>query len=164
MTEERKLALREELQGIEDRKGRLTPELVIEYAKKHPRSVLYQEFEWDKDKAAHAYWIQQARAILRSVTIIIQTEDRGAVTVSCYVRDPEVPHDQQGYRSILRIKEEPEPSRLLLLQEFTAAEAHLKRAQDIASVVGHEEETKKALSAIGRQRKRIEASAIQHER
>src|SRR5262245_36521457 len=115
MTEERRLQLKEELSRIEDKRGRLTPEAVVAYAKSHPQSALNSWFTWDDRRAAQAYRLDQARELIRSVYVTIQTEDRGVVTVQLYKRDPEIEKDLQGYRSIMRIREEAEPSRLLLL-------------------------------------------------
>src|SRR5262245_3977202 len=121
MTEERRLQLREALQKLEDKHGRITPELVVKEARRNPRSPLHTAFEWDTAKAAKAYWLETARALIRSVYVTVQIEDK-TVNVTAYVRDPEADHHDQGYRSILKIREEQEPSRLLLLQEFSQAE------------------------------------------
>lgn len=159
MTEERRLQLREALQRIEDREGRLTANLVVREARKQPNSPLGQCFEWNKDKAAQQYWLQQARDLIRSVTITVEVQEK-SVQVNCYVRDPERDGDEQGYRSILKIREEPEPSRMLLLAEFSQAEAHLERANVIALVVGNKKETAKALHTLQRMRVKVE-NAVQ---
>lgn len=159
MTEERRIELREALQRIEDQHGRITPDLVVTAAK-NPKSVLHAEFEWDVHKAAQQHWIDKARDLIRSIIVTVQVEDK-AVQVNYYVRDPERDAHEQGYRSIMSIRKEPEPSRILLLHEFAQAEANLERAEKIALVVGHIKEVKKALSTTQRMRERITTAAVQ---
>lgn len=46
--------LRDSLQAIYDKNGRLTPQLVVNAAK-NPKSALHSRFEWDDTKAAARY-------------------------------------------------------------------------------------------------------------
>ena len=56
----------------EDGGGRLTPPAVVEAAR-NPRNVLHRHFEWDDVKAAQAFRLDQARAIIG----VIRIEDEG---------------------------------------------------------------------------------------
>jgi len=60
--------LREHLQEIYDRRGRLTPDDVVEVAKdeNHP---LHNRFEWNDSTAADAYRRTQAQELIRSVRV-----------------------------------------------------------------------------------------------
>lgn len=82
--------------------GALTPEAVVEDAK-DPDSPLHGYFEWDIEKAAHKHWIETARAIIRSVEVVVKTE-RVAVKAPFYVRDPSRPSGEAGYVAVKRIQ------------------------------------------------------------
>lgn len=67
--------VREVLVEIHDSYGRLTPPIVIETAKKKS-SPLHDCFEWDDEKAGHAYRLKQARDLIRSVHVTIIQNDK----------------------------------------------------------------------------------------
>jgi len=50
--------------------GRLTPPLVVDEAKKE-NSPLHDLFEWDDEKAGHAYRLKQARDLIRRVYVVV---------------------------------------------------------------------------------------------
>jgi len=91
-----------ELRALEDRRGRLTAEAVVEAAEPED-SVLHDCFEWDNDAAAHSYRIEQARELLRRVKIEVEIEER-TVRVVGYVRDPEKAGDKPGYINTLKVR------------------------------------------------------------
>lgn len=141
-------AVRKELEALAARHDdRLTPELVVETARRHPGSALHQCFTWDLQTAAYERWIDQARELIRRVRVEIQTEER-TYTVSAYVRDPRVEPSEQGYVSILVLQREPEHARLAILHEFAMAESYLQRARDLAAALQVVEATDRALSAV----------------
>jgi hypothetical protein len=57
-----------ELKEIEDVRGCITPELVVE-SSKNKRSVLHNYFVWDDTKAANAYRMIQARHLIRRIEV-----------------------------------------------------------------------------------------------
>ena len=59
---------------IKENEGVVIPETVVRKAKPK-RSPLHKCFEWDDKKAAHLYRIEQAKGLLRSVTVVIQESD-----------------------------------------------------------------------------------------
>jgi hypothetical protein len=63
-----------ELRAIWDDRGRLTPGDVVEAArpKDHP---LHAQFEWDDEVAGAAYRTAQAAQLIRSVKIVLTTEN-----------------------------------------------------------------------------------------
>ena len=73
MTEDAKVAdeVIEELDKIakNDSDGLIQPERVVEVAS-DTSSPLHRHFEWDDSEAAHEYRLEQARRLIRSVTII----------------------------------------------------------------------------------------------
>lgn len=71
--------LREQMQSIYDKHGRLEPALVVQEASDagHP---LHNRFEWDDSVAAHKYRLDQAHELITSIKITFRkaedTEDR----------------------------------------------------------------------------------------
>lgn len=63
------MSLRDHLQDIYDRRGALTPALVVDEArpKDHP---LHERFEWDNKVAGEAWRRQQAHELIRSVRVV----------------------------------------------------------------------------------------------
>jgi hypothetical protein len=94
--------LAEALAQVETRAGTITPDAVV-HAAEVPTNPLHGYFEWDDSKAGHAYRVDQARNLIRSVKVQVTVEDRVLSTV-CYVRDPSVPGDEQGYITIKRLR------------------------------------------------------------
>jgi hypothetical protein len=61
-------SLRDILQSIYDRAGRLTPALVVDEAR-DPGSPLHSRFDWDDQTAGEAWRRHQAHELIRSVRI-----------------------------------------------------------------------------------------------
>lgn len=113
--------------------GLLTPEAVLRDAKK-PTSPLHNLFEWDVKKAARQHWLDTARALIRGVRVTVQTETSIISTVA-YVRDPDLPSGEQGYRSVVSLRSEREKARDAIVQEFGRASSVLRRAREIAEAL-----------------------------
>lgn len=67
-------AIGERLSALEA-KGRLTPEAVVQDAKK-PTSVLHSQFEWDDAQAARKWRLEQASYLIRSVTVVVEQQEQ----------------------------------------------------------------------------------------
>lgn len=86
------LTLRDVLQDIYDRNGKLTAELVLKEAtaKNHP---LHHRFEWNNRQAAEEHRLGQAARLIRSVKLVYreatELEDAGTVRMYHAVRTPE---------------------------------------------------------------------------
>lgn len=61
-------AVGEELEKIESRYGRVMPHNVVTVAAS-PASILHPFFEWDNEKAATEHRLEQARSLIRCVTV-----------------------------------------------------------------------------------------------
>jgi hypothetical protein len=116
--------------------GRLTPEAVVEDAKRKdsPLHDLPCWLGWDQRKLASAALQDIARSLIRSVKVQITTETRTISTVA-YVRDPECKSDEQGYVSLQALQDDTEKSRQAVLYEFKRAAAALERAREIAAAL-----------------------------
>ena len=91
-----------ELKSLEDRRGRLTPQAVLEAAEDES-SALHICFEWDDSKAAYEHRVDQARQLLKRVKIEVTVEDRTFRVVG-YVRDPNKAADKPGYMNTLKVR------------------------------------------------------------
>lgn len=83
-----------ELQRIQNIYGSITPEILVNEAKKR-KSPLHPIFEWDDTKAAENYRLQQARILLNNIQVTIVT-DNESKNISVY----EVTSVKEGYKSI----------------------------------------------------------------
>ncbi len=113
-----------------ERSGRLTPEEVLADARRRD-SPLHRLIEWDRAKAALAYQLGQARAVIRSVQVTIVTETI-EITAPRYVADPSPPAGT--YRSFGELSANEQ--RLAVVQEARRATGHMQRAAALASSAG----------------------------
>lgn len=154
-TEELQAALREIAAA---NAGRLTPETVVDIARSEA-SPLHRYFEWDTAKAAEAYRLDQARTLIRSVRVEIHTESRVIRTVA-YVRDPRLPHDEQGYVAVAEIRGDADLAREALLSEFSRAASVLGRARELAAAFGLADQVERIERSVMRVKKRAESSVV----
>lgn len=84
----------EELTRLQEVNRILTPEVVVRAAE-NSESVLHKLFEWDENKAAYNWRLQQARTILNNieVTIITDGEPREIAVFEVTTRS-------EGYKSV----------------------------------------------------------------
>lgn len=127
--------------------GRITPEQVIAAARANPSGALYAQFEWNVRKAAQAYWMDQARSLIRRVRVMVTVEDK-QFSISAYVRDPAAEPTVQGYVGVNVLKHSQSEAQLAILHEFSMAESYLQRAKNLAAVLNLEEPTAAAHSAV----------------
>lgn len=113
--------------------GAMTPERVVKAAES-PDSPLHAWFEWDDTKAASAYRIEQARALIRSVEVTVIIEDR-PIEVSYFVRDPAQAAQAQGYVTLDTLRRQPDQAQLHLRAELDAVLSNLRRAEGYARVL-----------------------------
>jgi len=140
--------VRDVLVKLEDENGCLTPELLVEKAAKanHP---LHDCFEWDDSAAAKSWRIEQARALIRSVRLVV-TIDKVEFSTVRYVRDPRVSSEEQGYVGIPSALQDADLAQQIIRQEFSRAEAALQRAEDVAKALGVEHVIAKARKQLAR--------------
>ena len=84
----------EELTRLQEVNRILTPEVVVRAAEDN-NSILHKLFEWDENKAAYNWRLQQARTILNNieVTIITDGEPREIAVFEVTTRS-------EGYKSV----------------------------------------------------------------
>jgi hypothetical protein len=126
--------------------GKLTPGLVVDAAKSKD-SPLHPFFTWDVKKAAAERLLDQARSLIRSVTVEITTT-QFSMRAPVYVRDPEAPGNVQGYTSLSRLRTDEDLAREVITSEFARASAILTRAKAIAAALSLEGEIESVRSQL----------------
>lgn len=114
--------------------GRITPEIVFSDATS-PDSPLHDCFEWDDGKAAYQHRLEQARALIRSVKIMVTT-DVTVIRSVAYVRDPDQDGDDQGYIAVATLRRSKPKSLAAIQYEAERAYAAMQRARDVAASLG----------------------------
>lgn len=154
-------AITEALEAIRkrDKDGLLKPEAVVRAAR-NKESPLHRLFEWDDKKAAHAWRLEQARELIRSVRVDVEVEEKTITTVA-YLHDPELPAGVQGYVNIMSLKSDEERAHAACVDEFMRAAAAMRRAHEISFVLEMKDEIQAVVKQIDTMRTRIEASLRQ---
>lgn len=119
-----------ELESIENNKGQITPDVLLETARSEDSS-LHNKFTWDDSEAAEKWRLEEARYLIKSFRLVVTIEER-EIKVPMYVRDPSKDDSEQGYISILRIKERT--SAEVLKAELDCVLALLNRTLGIAEM------------------------------
>src|SRR5215472_6010141 len=125
--------IKQELATIETAEGRLVPSTVVDAARA-PDSPLHPLFEWDDSAAAEKYRLDQARTIIRRVTVTVTTQEE-TVTVPVYVHDPGLPPRVEGYKRIQIIAQSEAETLALLRQEIGRAQGIVNRSRDLAVIL-----------------------------
>lgn len=126
-------AVKDALMALSDRcGGRLTPEQVVESARDR-RSPLHSAFEWSDKAAGEAYRIIQARVLIKSVRLVVETTELSAPRrVPAFGIDVE----SGGYATLDTLRQDPDAARNAAVAEFARAASALKRARQIAVELG----------------------------
>ncbi len=126
--------------------GVLTPDAVVAEAKS-PKSVLHDQFDWDDKSAAQQHRIEQARRLIRSVRIEVQTTTR-TITSVAYVRDPRAEPKEQGYVPVETLRDDIDLAREAVAFEFAKAAAAMARTRDLAVVLNIGDEVDRLIEGI----------------
>ena len=70
------------------------------------------------------------------------------MNVVAYVRDPSMPANEQGYRAVVKIKDEPDEARAALIKAFSDAANHLRRARDLGVALDLASEIEELIGSI----------------
>ena len=133
--------------------GRLTPDVVIADAKKKS-SPLHGQFTWNVGKAAYERWVEQARELIRSVRVEVTTSTC-CISAPRYVDDPR--SKAPGYVEVSTLKPQKVLAREALRGVLDRVLAGLERAQEIAAVLGLQEEVTKFLTGLRELKEQVAA-------
>ena len=142
--------IREALEGIRKKYGRLTPSLTVKVAK-HPDSILHTRFEWDDSKAAHEHRLWQARQLISTNVIRVPVTDK---LVRAYIHVPA--KDGEGdYLPVQAIVHQPDKLQLArdaALRALGAAEENVAELDEAVRAFGPSERASEQRSRTGRAR------------
>lgn len=142
--------------------GLLTAEAVVQHAR-NPESALFEYFEWDDEKAAHAQRLFIARSIVRQVKISL-THHEMVVKAPLFISAPsDRERDGGGYRTLTSIKTDAERSREVLLDEFARVVSALQRAEVIAKSLGFVDDIVAMRTEVAAFIERVRQSSAQNE-
>ena len=138
--------VRDELLKLQDRKGRITPQAVVDEAS-DPKHPLHKLFEWDDSAAARKYRLDQARELIRSVEVVIHTESH-EIEVVAYVRDPKAQARDQGYVATMTARSNPASAKAIMLCELQRIEDLALRASGLSEAFGLESDFARLLNDV----------------
>lgn len=118
------------LTDLENQSGQLSPELVVEEAAS-PDSPLHGYFLWDDEAAGHAFRLEQARQLIRSVKVELITRKR-TLNVVQYVHDERSQPKETMYVRLADVSEAG-LTEATLEAEFQRIEGVVERARGIAT-------------------------------
>lgn len=90
----------EEIKNIAIKSGReeAKTEDIFEYARTHKDSELHKCYTWDRDEAAHKWWMHETRLIVGSIRLVYkEAEDKEPVTFRLFTKNGK----DQGYKPII---------------------------------------------------------------
>ena len=120
----------EELTRLQEVNRILTPEVVVRAAEDN-NSILHKLFEWDDNKAAYNWRLQQARTILNNieVTIITDGEPREIAVFDVTTRS-------EGYKSVDTFtNEDVDFVRASILRQLNTMKSKLKTYKEFDKVL-----------------------------
>lgn len=88
----------------------IDPKDVLDYARTHPESALYQCFDWDQASAAEAHWLFIAGQLLRAVKVKMVVYDETRPTREVIIEERQnvhlrplgaAPHEGKAYGAII---------------------------------------------------------------
>jgi NTP pyrophosphatase (non-canonical NTP hydrolase) len=134
------------IRTLADAAGHIDPNLVVEAAK-DPTSPIHDEFVWDTDAAAAAHWVETARQLIRFVKLEV-TIQRQTVIAPFYVSDPLRAPKSRRYLELSRAARDIAIAQQVMQAELERIAAAIRRAQQIAAVLGMTEELADLLNDV----------------
>lgn len=136
--------------------SRLEPEVIVADAS-HKRHPLHGFFDWNDASAGHKYRVDQARTLIRSVRVELVIEKK-TIRAPKYVHDPKGGR-RPGYVEVASFRKDEESRREIVLHELKQAVSHLRRANEIAAVLGLQDEMTELIAMASSVLEEVEARA-----
>lgn len=113
--------------------GLLTEEAILDVAKakSHP---LHAEFTWDDGVAGKQWRLEEARRLIRSVYIVLESPKHAAVSVRAYASLPSDREAAGGYRAIQDVLADKDLRKELLAAALSELEAFKRRYSNLAQL------------------------------
>ena len=132
---------------LADDNGHINPLRVIDDAR-DPKSPLHDEFPWDVNEAARLHWLDRARELIRFVKLNVTIHNR-TVVAPYYVVDPErQPHTPTRYVELTIAGRNADIAKQIMAAELDRIAAAIRRAQQIADVLGLSDELDQLLEDV----------------
>jgi hypothetical protein len=138
------------IRSLSDGEGYIEPAVVVEEAR-DPASILHDEFEWDDAVAAEQHRLDTARGLIRFVRLEVEIEET-TVIAPYYVTDPTRPPRTQRYVELNRVARDREVAARVLSDELDRILAAIRRATNVAAVLGMSPELEAMLDEVNRVR------------
>lgn len=129
-----------EVKQIAARTGRFSTHEIIEFSK-DPNTAIHYYFTNNIKEAAYKYWVEEARALIRSVQVEYNV-NKVEVKLPKYTRDPEKKSNEPGYVNVENLLDDREQSLKVVQYEMKRVEAACRRAKAYATVLGTEDKVK----------------------
>ena len=136
-----------ELRTLQKR-GRLHALAVVEFAD-DPNTALHSYFEWDSNRAAHEYRLEQARHLIRTRVVILPRDNK---PIRAFVHLESDQGSGGGYREIevvLRTKKLRDQLLEQALREFHSWRAKYEHLKKLEPVFAAAEQVKASLEVNG---------------
>lgn len=135
-----------EFERITNKYGGFDPEYVVQESVQ-PGTLLHNEFEWDNTKAGHAYRIEQAKKLIRSIRVEI-VNSTVSYNVRAYVNVRENKDESRRYVPIQKAIENDHAYADLLNQSKDEMTAFVTKYSQISELNAVKAEMLKAINSI----------------
>jgi len=124
----------ERLGSLSNKAGRLEPEVVVEDAK-NEASPLHPYFTWDDTEAARQHRLEQARLVIRSITVSYEElPSTGPREFKAYVKIGQAESGDAPYMQTLRVFKDSELRTQLVAQALSELQSWRERYNHIAEL------------------------------
>lgn len=129
--------VQQELTNLMDKSadGKLHAEKVVQFARRHKKSALHKQFDWNVKKAAMQHWIEEARRLIRVFVISTPVKDT-MITARVYVSLPSDRKDGGGYRTMNSVLNDEAMKAEMLKSAMTDIQVFLRKYNDICELGG----------------------------
>ena len=117
------------VEKIEAEHGAVTKELLLE-ASRPEDSATHSIFEWDNDKAAEKYRLEQARQTISALRVVYETPEKEAISVKAFVNVSEL-SEKARYRNVEVALTEEDTREVYLKRIRNELEALINRNRNI---------------------------------
>jgi hypothetical protein len=97
--------LRKEIENLRREDGRVYPEDVVAFARKHPDSAAHARFNWNLEEAAMQHWLDRARHLIRVYVTVLPEEPRQMIRAYVNIVG------EEGYRDTATVLADPDTRR-----------------------------------------------------
>lgn len=143
------------IRSLADADGHIEPSVVVAEAR-DPKCILHDEFQWGLQDAATAHWIDTAKRLIRFVKVEVTIEDRVFRSVR-YVADPAREQKSKRFVDLTIAGRSRAMAREILQAEMERVISAIRRAREIALVLGLDRELDELLADVNRIRAKAKA-------